>query len=147
VTKKARQLQIEHFVMKCKAAGLNVTPQRLAIFQAILGDESHPSPDAVCKRIRKVHPTISHATVYNALETFERHGLISRLTPLHETVRYDPITAQHHHIICVRCKKVTNLHDAGLDALSIPRCVKKENAVMGYSVHIHVLCGACRGLG
>ena len=132
---KKKNQRIEHFREKCKALGLNVTPQRLAIYMVLAGDETHPSPDAVFRRVRSSHPTISHATVYKTLDTFERRGIISRLTPLHESVRYDPLTAQHHHIICVRCKKVMN-----------PEQVNRENKLLGYSVHFSVLCSSCKRL-
>jgi Fur family peroxide stress response transcriptional regulator len=140
---KSEHQQVDLFVRKCKAAGLNVTPQRLAIYRAIVGDESHPSPDTVFRRVRSHHPTISHATVYKTLDTFERHGIISRLTPLHESVRYDPMTAQHHHIICVRCKKVMNLENAALKSIPIPAQVSRDNRLLGYSVHFNVVCASC----
>ncbi len=141
---KSEHQQVELFVKKCKAVGLKVTPQRLAIYQALVGDETHPSPDAVFRRVRSSHPTISHATVYKTLNTFEQHGIISRLTPLHETVRYDPMTSQHHHIICVRCKKVVNLPNEELKVIQIPHRVTRQNKLLGYSVHFNVLCASCR---
>jgi len=142
--KKTKEKKIDSFVRQCKAVGLNVTPQRLAIYGALVGDETHPSPDAVFRRVRASHPTISHATVYKTLDTFELHGIISLLTPLHETVRYDPMTSQHHHIICVRCKKVVNLSNEELKAFHIPPQVSRDNTVLGYSVHFSVLCSSCK---
>ena len=142
--KTTREKKIDSFVRQCQALGLNITPQRLAIYKALVGDETHPSPDAVFRRVRSIHPTISHATVYKTLDTFERHGIISRLTPLHETVRYDPMTSQHHHIICVRCKKVVNLPDEELKTIQIPARVSRQNRLLGYSVHFNVLCASCR---
>jgi Fur family transcriptional regulator, peroxide stress response regulator len=142
--KRTRDERINSFVSRCKGVGLNVTPQRLAIYGVLVGDETHPSPDAVFRRVRASHPTISHATVYKTLETFERHGIISRLTSLHETIRYDPMTSQHHHIICVRCKKVVNLSDEELEAIQIPAQISRNNEVLGYSVHFSVLCPSCK---
>jgi Fur family transcriptional regulator, peroxide stress response regulator len=135
---------IQKFVEQCKAARMKVTPQRLLIFRALLRDESHPSPDRLYRRIRRSHPTISHATVYTTLEALARHGIIARLTPLHETVRFDPITKPHHHVVCVRCKKVTNLHDADFDSLNIPAYIRRNNTVLGHSVYVNVLCPSCR---
>ena len=132
--------QLALFLEKCKAARLNITPQRLAVYRALIGDDTHPSPDAVFHRVRASHPTISHATVYKTLDTLERHGIISRLTSLHETVRHDPITSQHHHIICVQCKNVVNLPDEELKAIQIPAQVRRANKLVGYSV----LCASCK---
>ncbi len=139
-----RDSRVREFVWQCKAARLKVTPQRLLIFQAILRDESHPSPDKLYRRINRSHPTISQATVYTALEAFARHGIIARLTPLHETVRFDPVTKPHHHVVCVRCKSVSNLHDQDFDSLVIPEHVRRHNTVLGHSVYVNVLCPGCR---
>jgi Fur family peroxide stress response transcriptional regulator len=136
--------RIQEFVEHCKAARMKVTPQRLLIFRALLRDESHPSPDKLYRRIKRSHPTISHATVYTALEAFARHGIIARLTPLHETVRFDPITTAHHHVVCVRCKDVADLHDPEFDSLAIPEQVRRRNTVLGHSVYVNVLCPVCR---
>jgi Fur family peroxide stress response transcriptional regulator len=144
VTRKSEESRIKKFVEQCRTARLKVTPQRLLIYQALLRDESHPSPDKLYRRIKRSHPTISHATVYAALESFERHGIVARLTPLHETVRFDPIVEPHHHVVCVRCKKVTNLLDSDFESLSIPEHVQRENTVLGHSVYVNVLCPACR---
>lgn len=145
--RKARRLQIEWFLRECRGGGLNVTPQRLAIYEALLGDGSHPSPDEVYRRIKRHHPTISLATVYKTLETFERHGIVSLLTPLHQTVRYDPLTMQHHHIVCVRCKKVMDLVDGDLDAIPVPRRVRRDNQLVSYSIHYNVVCSSCTKRG
>ena len=144
VTRQREESKIQKFVEQCRTCGLKVTPQRLLIFKALLRDESHPSPDKLYRKIKRSHPTISHATVYMTLESFERHGIIARLTPLHETVRFDPIVEPHHHVVCVRCKKVTNLHLPEFNALSIPEHIRRDYAVLGHSVYINVLCSACQ---
>ena len=145
LNKSNEHKKIDLFIKQCKVAGLNVTPQRLAIYRSLLGDFSHPSPDAVYRRVRKLHSTISVATVHKTLDTFERYGIISRLTPIHESVRYDPMTEPHHHIICIRCKKVVNLADDEISPIHIPAHVRRENKILGYSVHVNVLCSDCRG--
>jgi Fur family transcriptional regulator, peroxide stress response regulator len=144
VTRTDRESRIQAFVEHCKAARMKVTPQRLLIFRALLQDESHPSPDKIFRRIKRSHPTISHATVYTTLDTFARHGIISRLTPLHDTVRFDPMTEPHHHLVCVNCKEVSNLHEPEFDALSIPEHIRRSNTILGHSVFVNVLCPACR---
>ena len=136
--------KIQAFVEHCKAARMKVTPQRLLIFRALMRDTSHPSPDQIYRRIKRSHPTISHATVYTTLEAFARHGIIARLTPLHDTVRFDPMTEPHHHLVCVSCKEVSNLHEPAFDALTIPDNVRRHNTVLGHSVFVNVICPACR---
>jgi Fur family transcriptional regulator, peroxide stress response regulator len=144
VTRKNQKSAVDRFAERCKAAGLKVTPQRLVIYRALVRDGSHPSPDKLYRTVKRAHPTISHATVYTTLEALARHGIISRLTPLHETVRFDPVMEPHHHVVCVNCKKVTNLTDPSLDTLAIPPAVSRANTVLGYTVNVNVLCPECR---
>jgi Fur family transcriptional regulator, peroxide stress response regulator len=129
---------------QCKDSGLSVTPQRLAIFRSLVGDTTHPSPDAIYRRVRKFHPTISVATVHKTLDTFEKCGIISRLTPMHESVRYDVNTEPHHHIICIRCKKVVNLAEDEIQPVRLPAHIRRRHTVLGYSVHVSVVCSVCR---
>lgn len=135
---------LDDFIEKCRKARLSVTPQRLAIYKAMLEDSSHPSPEKIYKRIRPDFPTISFATVYKTLETFEKNNIIARVTTLHNTVRYDPFMERHHHVICVKCKKVLDIQDAMLDSLPIPAEITKENTLIDYSVHFNVICAECR---
>ena len=144
VTGTKLESRIQAFVEQCKAARMKVTPQRLLIFRALVRDHSHPSPDKIFRSIKRSHPTISHATVYTTLEAFARHGIIARLTPLHDTVRFDPMTEPHHHLVCVHCKEVTNIHEPDFDALAIPEQVRRHNTVLGHSVFVNVICPACR---
>ncbi|MBN2000442.1 transcriptional repressor [candidate division KSB1 bacterium] len=138
------QEQIELFIKKCRVKNLNVTPQRLTIYRALLSDGSHPNPDAIHKKIIQEHPTISFSTVYKTLEAFERTGIISLVNNLHDTMRYDPITKQHHHIICVKCKKIIDVFDEELDFIKIPQSVTDGNRLLGFKVHFNVICSNCR---
>ncbi|OPX34509.1 hypothetical protein B1H10_03545 [candidate division KSB1 bacterium 4484_188] len=139
-----KQKLVSEFIGKCRSEGLSVTPQRLLIYQALVDDTSHPSPEKVYQTLHADHPTISLATVYKTLETFQKHGLVSLVTTLHNTLRYDPKVKRHHHIVCVKCKKVIDLEDAELDALKIPKAVTRENNLIDYSVHFNVICAECR---
>lgn len=135
---------ISEFIVKCKTKALSVTPQRLAIYKALISDETHPNPESVYNSIRPDFPTISLATVYKTLETLEKHNIISVVTPLHETVRYDAVIDHHHHVVCVKCKKVMDITDSSLDNLKIPENLKENNQIIDYSVQINVICSNCR---
>ena len=138
------QTQINEFIANCKTKALSVTPQRLAIYKALIRDESHPNPECIYNSIKPDFPTISLATVYKTLETLEKHNIISVVTPLHETVRYDAVMEHHHHIVCVRCKKVMDIEDSELNKLEIPKQITGENKVLDYSIQFNVICSSCK---
>jgi len=138
------QDQITEFIQKCKTNALSVTPQRLAIYKALLIDKSHPNPECVYNSIKPDFPTISLATVYKTLETFEKNHIISVVTPLHETVRYDAEIEHHHHVVCIKCKKVMDIKDPELEKIKIPDIVKVGNQVLDYNIQFNVICDSCR---
>ncbi|MFC1477398.1 Fur family transcriptional regulator [candidate division KSB1 bacterium] len=135
---------IEQFKKQCRQSGLKLTPQRIAVFEALMSDYSHPSSEAIYSRVHKKFPTISKATVYKTLDTFEKHGIVSAVTSLHDKKRYDPLTARHHHIICTKCSKIFDLIDPELDKLKIPKQVTKVGKLVDFSVHFSVICLDCQ---
>lgn len=80
-----------------KEYGLKVTPQRLAVYQAlcVLG---HPYADDIVNYVRKENPNISVATIYNTLDHFREKNLLFRLETCHDKMRYDCGMHQHYHI-------------------------------------------------
>src|SRR5437868_927024 len=96
------------FRQLCTQIGLALTHQRQVIFDTLAGMR-HPSPDEVFEAVKKEIPSISHATVYKTLHTFVEHGILRELSPHHGTLRIDIGTEPHHHLICVRCKQVTDV--------------------------------------
>jgi Fur family peroxide stress response transcriptional regulator len=141
---KTQHSYLDNFIKQCREETLNITTQRLAIYKALIEYDSHPSPEIIFKKIHQEYPTISLATVYKTLETFEKHGIISMVTTLHDTLRYDPITKRHHHIVCVRCKKVMDLLDPKLDSIRIPEKIRRNNQLIDFSVHFQVICNECK---
>lgn len=139
-----RNSLLEKFYDRCRQARLNVTPQRLAVYKALIRKDNHPNPDTIYKYVKSDFPMISFATVYKTLETFEQKGIISKVTTLHNTLRYDPLTNRHHHIICTKCKKIIDLESYELDSLSIPSQVTDDNILINYSVHFNVICAECK---
>ncbi|MCS6816152.1 MAG: transcriptional repressor [Blastocatellia bacterium] len=132
------------FVEHCRARGLSVTPQRLAIYHALITSSQHPSAEDIYRRIRRQYPTISLATVYKTLETLEHEGFISKVTPLHETARYDANRARHHHLICVRCHAIEDFSAEALEHLSLPQEATRSWRVLEYTVQVLGICRECQ---
>lgn len=103
------------FISVLREHGLQVTYQRLAIYQALYGTEQHPSAEAIYQQVRKRFPMISLGTVYKTLEKFYRAGLVQKISPLTEVARYDAMIEAHHHAVCVNCQAIHNIVDDSLD--------------------------------
>ncbi|NPB07192.1 MAG: transcriptional repressor [Aquificae bacterium] len=133
--------RLKRFIERCKKLGLKITPQRLAIYEALLKAGNHPTAEEIYEEVKKKHPYISIATVYRALETFEELGLVKKVFFSKNSAHYDVNTDEHHHIICTRCGKVEDLN---VDvSLNVPREVNGFS-VLGYSVNFQGLCPNCK---
>ena len=92
-SEKARPELPGEFESLCRAAGMKVTPQRVAIFRALASTRTHPSAEAVCERVRRGMPSVSLDTVYRTLATLAEQGLILKLLQSDGTARFDGDTA------------------------------------------------------
>ncbi len=90
--------------------GLKVTPQRQCIFRALHRNRDHPSAEAVYEAVRAEMPTISLRTVYQTLNDLAGMGELRQLSFGTGSARFDPNGEPHHHLVCDRCGKVTDVY-------------------------------------
>jgi Fur family peroxide stress response transcriptional regulator len=134
----------ERLKASCKAAGLALTPQRVAIYRALAESFDHPSPEALFDRVRPHMPSVSLATIYKTLETLVSLGIASELPATGDTKRYDANMERHHHLVCDNCNAIEDFSDSSLE-LKPPR-TKNGFVARSVSVHVHGLCRRCSGL-
>ena len=97
--------------------GLKVTPQRIAILEAVFSLNNHPTVDQIIDFIRKNHPNIAIATVYKVLDALIRNELIKRVNTERDITRYDAIVEPHHHIYYSDSDKIEDYIDNELSDL------------------------------
>jgi Fur family peroxide stress response transcriptional regulator len=136
--KKARVIE----KYRCKR-GFKLTPQRIAILECLDGNTAHPTAEEIYCEIRKTHPTVSFATVYNTLEALRDMGDLVELQIDPARRRYDPDTSAHHHAICSSCGVISDVF-----ADSRPAPVGRDGLPAGFrlsGVHVsfHGMCGDC----
>src|SRR5579863_1629103 len=136
--------RLDEFAARCRAGGLAVTPQRLAIIEALLGSTDHPRAEEIFAEVRRRHPHMSLATVHRTLETLCRIGEARKVTMLHDSARYDGNLAPHHHVVCVRCRRVRDIEIAGLERVLGGNTSLEGFETLGWSVEIRALCENCR---
>src|SRR5947208_10024669 len=136
------------FMALLRARGLAVTEQRLAIFAALAASRDHPTAEQLFLAVREKLPNLSLATVYKNLEALRAAGAVSDVNTLHEQGRYEaalPGTGAgrpHHHLVCMSCKKVRDLHDSELDRLRVKNAQGFD--VRAVRVQAEGLCPDCR---
>ena len=124
-------------------SGFKLTHQRLQVFDILSDAEDHSSAEQVFERVRLKIPSISFDTVYRTLELFERYGIIARFHQLDDRTRYDPNTQQHYHLVCARCKKITDVEWLALDELGIPRESEDWGTIESRHMELRGICRDC----
>ena len=131
------------FRARCKEQGLSMTPQRLAIYKALIESKNHPSAENIYNRIRTSFPDIAIDTVYRTLSTFSEIEIIHVVEGYGEVKRYDPDTVPHHHFRCTRCNKIVDIYGDIFGKLKIPHRIKKKYNVSNVKVILEGACDEC----
>jgi Fur family transcriptional regulator, peroxide stress response regulator len=129
----------------CRKHKLAATHQRRVIYETVISQEGHPSPELIYEAVRKKIPSISLATVYKNVRTFLESGMLREVSMHHGSMRVEPNESEHHHLVCTRCRQITDLDPESVR----PRMARmKQRLPRGFQVTriaIDVLgvCAAC----
>jgi Fur family transcriptional regulator, peroxide stress response regulator len=122
-----------------------LTPQRMAIYEAVVGRTTHPSVAAVYDEVRRRFPGLSPATVYATLDLFARLGLVQEISgPVR---RYDGQAGVHINLVCHRCGRVIDVADSALLPLQRRAAARARFHVSAVRFELHGLCPRCRRSG
>lgn len=97
--------------------GLKVTPQRVAIFEAIIQLNNHPTAEEIISFVKDTHPNISVGTVYKVLDTFVENNLLKKVKTEKDIMRYDSHLSNHHHLYCFETERIEDFEDEKLNNL------------------------------
>jgi Fur family peroxide stress response transcriptional regulator len=107
----------EEYSIKLIEKGLKVTPQRIAILEAIVKLNNHPSAENIIEYIRKNHPHIATATVYKVLDALVLNNLIKKVKTERDIMRYDAVMENHHHLYCSASDRIADYNNNELNEL------------------------------
>jgi len=99
------------------SCGLKVTPQRIAVLDAVINLKNHPTAENVTDYIKSNHPNIATGTVYKTLETLVKNNLIKRVKTESDIMRYDAIIERHHHLYCSESDRIEDFYDDNLNKM------------------------------
>lgn len=135
--------RMETFRHRCVELGMALTHQRLVIYEALAASDEHPTPELIYERVRRSIPSISLATVYKNIRSFEEAGLLRQVNLLHESVRLDANLDNHHHLVCVECKSVTDIPEDAIEPVQMNGPVPGRFRIQRYNVEVLGLCSRC----
>ena len=124
---------------KFQKKGLKLTDQRRTIARVLLeskeeyGESDHPDVDELYKRVSKIDPKISIATVYRTVKLFEEAGILVKHDFKAGKARYE-INDDHNHLIDIKTGAIIEFVDEEIEKLQ-----KKVAEKYGYELVDHKL--------
>lgn len=110
-------MKVNEIRNKLVEKGLKITPQRIAILEAIINLNNHPTAENVIDYIWKNHPNIATATVYKVLDALVENGLIKKVKTEKDIMRYDAFLENHHHLYSSDSDRIENYMDDELNEI------------------------------
>lgn len=107
----------EKYGNELKNRNLKVTPQRVAVLEALENLRDHPTVDKIKEYVIKNHPNVAVGTIYKTLETFVDKRLVQRVKTDEDVMRYDAILDKHHHLYCEDTDRIEDFYDEELNNL------------------------------
>jgi len=123
--------------------GYKATPQRIAICRIALNSRAHPSAQQVYHEIKKIHPTVSLATVYNTLEVLRDLNLVQEINLPQGQARFDSYMIPHANLICLKCGKITDIDDTTIEEITKKVSATAKFKPTGQRVDIYGICQKC----
>jgi Fur family peroxide stress response transcriptional regulator len=138
--------RVDEMIVRCRDAGMNVTPQRIAVYRALLSSTEHPTPEMLFNAVSPSMPSLSLATIYKSLEALQTLGLVREVPVVSDSRRYDANLDSHHHLVCERCGSVTDDYSESV-VTTMPRRKIRGFSPRSVSVNIMGICAVCARTG
>ena len=125
-------------LQRCERKGLRMTSQRKIIAQVLKNVADHPDVEELYKRVSKIDPTISIATVYRTVKLFDEAGILDKLEFGDGRARYEDAEREHHdHLIDINSGRVIEFMDSDIEKLQEKIAQKLGYRLMGHKLELY----------
>lgn len=126
-----------------RKSGHKATPARLAILKIFQGNKR---PLAAQEIIALLPRSADQATIYRTLKSLKTKGVIHQIDLRHNHAHYELTNiAEHHHLICLRCGRIEDVHRCGIDDMeaAIIRSSKHFSEIKQHTLEFYGVCKSC----
>ena len=135
--------KLDAFQVRCREAGLKVTPQRIAVYKVLVKTDEHPSAEMVFRKVRRGFPNISLDTVNRTLLTLNEIGAAFIVEGSGDAKRFDGNLVQHQHFKCLKCKRIVDLFNAQFGEIESTASLNKFT-ILKKTVYFEGICDSCQ---
>lgn len=137
-------LKLQGFEERCRQNGLKITPQRVAVYKALISTDTHPTAEEVHRMVRQDISNISLDTVNRTLLTLAEIGAAFQVEGTGQPRRYDGGLEDHQHFRCIKCGKIIDFHYEPFDNIEVPQHLKGQFEIMRKTVYLEGICDTCK---
>lgn len=139
------KITAQEFQKFLRERGLKSTRQRELIFQVFLETADHPSVEELYQRVRQKNARIGFATVYRTLKLMAESGWASSGQFGNRSARFERCRpgGHHDHLICLRCGRILEFEDAGIEYLQAQIARQKKFHMFDHKLEIYGYCADC----
>jgi Fur family ferric uptake transcriptional regulator len=125
-----------------KEEGLRCTSERINVLQEIYRSDTHLDADEIFVMLRKKGVGISRATVYHTLDLLFRFNIVTKIDLGHKHAHYEKSwgVANHLHIICQKCGKVSEVTSSDLAGMVEKLCAEHGFSLGSFSLQVFGEC-------
>lgn len=123
--------------------GYSLTKARQTVFELLIS----PEPQSMGELTKKAMGKLDRASVYRNVALFEQLGIVHRIYIgwKYKLELSDDFLAHHHHLSCLRCGKVIDIHDD----TGVEEFIETVTKKIGFTPRRHQLevdgvCGDCK---
>lgn len=127
-----------------KNKGLKLTPQRIAVYEYLLGTKQHPSAETIYSALIEKFPTMSLATVYKSLKTLCKVELVQELNLGEGNFRYDAFMEEHAHFQCNHCSTVFDMMNVPTDRVMEAVSGNESFLIESSRLYFYGTCPECQ---
>ena len=132
------------FLTALERSGHRVTEPRRSVAELIAKRRGHFTAADLIDDARNQRLGLGRATIFRALELFTELGVLERLdlpSGEHAYVPCEPV--HHHHVVCSRCGRTTEVEDCGMQAVAEEVARQTGYRIDSHRLELYGLCAAC----
>lgn len=90
--------------------GIKPTYHRIKILEYLDQNKTHPTADTIYNGLFATVPTLSKTTVYNTMDVFKAHHLVTAISITETELRYEYQGQMHQHFLCRSCGEIFDVY-------------------------------------
>jgi Fur family ferric uptake transcriptional regulator len=138
---------LQELMDRVRQHGLRMTRQRVLVLQALCELGGHASAEEIYERATLHQHNLDLSTVYRTLERLRDLRVLSQTDLGRGCAEFEPVTDQHHHLVCRSCGRVFDLDHDYLSAAA--KSIRRDFGFEPIFDHFAIFgwCRECRTAG